>query len=275
MSTESNDATQNPMRKLFLEQLHPQLIGNGFRQIENTEIEISEHRFKISYEISKTNVYGEVTTRKVDVLGMPMASTLILILGQVKDHDGPDIKIKLKAVETSEEVRSRIQNEFAFKLLEILAPKLDDLPVEIKVRFLKYLSAKDLSNLSSTNRDWLNICSNENSVWKVLYERDFRLNSTAHQGQNISWKEKYKRAFVQRKELKEQLEAHALVRGLPPPDPLLMLPYYPPGQMFPPPIPDMFPPPPNPLNPLFRPRGPFGPNGEFPFGPRGGFFGGF
>lgn len=169
--------------------------------------------------------------------------------------------------------------------------RLSDLPVEIKLRILGFLSFVDVINLSATNREWANLCNDEEAVWKRLYLKDFP-HSSAHQWQGVSWRERYKLAYRQRIEQREREQWR--VRGLLPPVPLPMLPYYPPPIHPPHPFPlDPFPdpaiPPPHPVNPLhppdplnplnpLPPRGPFGDGGPGfgpGFGPGGGFFGAF
>lgn len=277
---EPADLEKNVIYQLFLKQLHPLLIEHGFCLIKNSAIEASAHRYKVAYCKQRVDAYGEVTDHLVDLIGIPMGSVLILCYGIVHGADETDdleVKIKVKSSETLDDVKRRFKNEFIFKLLELLGPKLNDLPSEIKLRVLGYLDAPSLSRLSRTSREWHEFVDNENTTWKRLFNYRYP-QEVAHPIAEETWRDLYKDTTIRKKREKEVSDRWAN-RGLPSPPLYPMLPGIPPAMPFPPPF--FGPNPDFPDEPFYPPFGqpfprPPGPNDMFrPRGPPGGFFGGF
>lgn len=269
----------NAIYQLFLKRLHPQLQENGFQVLEGTQIEISAHRCKVVYEKKRTNAYGEIVSSQVDVIGMPMGSVLIVLYAIVHGSDGVDVKMKIKSSENEDDVRQRFEKDFIFRLVECLAPKLTDLPNEIKTRILSNLRLKDIVNLTLADKKWHELCTDD-GTWKRLFKRDYP-KQTAKPDEGESWQRLYKKTTLKVRQEKQDRESRERwsIRGLLPPPTLPMLEGIPHLAPAAPPLgPNIFADPfPDPFAPMFPPfpRHPGNRHGQ-PFGPfGGGFFGGF
>nr|ACO95332.1 F-box only protein 7 isoform 1 (predicted) [Dasypus novemcinctus] len=71
------------------------------------------------------------------------------------------------------------------------------LPLELKLRIFRLLDIRSVLSLSAVCRD-LFIASNDQLLWRCLYLRDFRDNTT--RARNTDWKELYKKRHKQRKD---------------------------------------------------------------------------
>ncbi|KAI1289326.1 hypothetical protein HDE_08859 [Halotydeus destructor] len=274
MAEVQEDPKSSTLGKLFLEKLHPCFVENGFVKSDENQFEMSQHRYKIAYQLSKINSRGQVTVFSVDIIGMPMASILV-VFGKVQGDETMDVKVKIKASESADVISRRIKTELVDKLIESMSLKLSDLPLEIKTKLMCYLAVYDVKNMMVTSKEWKDFCTSEDLIWKNLYHRDFK-KIEPYKSEDMTWREVYRRVFIKRRQEHDEASQRECwrVRGLPGPPPVPMLPGLPPRlaigpphHIFPVPYPnfqpepDIFPP----FSPFARPRGPFG-------GGAGGFF---
>ncbi|KAL4660292.1 F-box only protein 7 isoform X1 [Arapaima gigas] len=105
------------------------------------------------------------------------------------------------------------------------------LPPELLLRILRLLDVASVVALSAVNRD-LHIATNDLSLWKHLYHRDFR--DLTNRPRDTDWKDLYKKKYKQRREEGRFRRTRLFLPVPPQPLPFRPFPYnpnplYPPG----------------------------------------------
>ena len=204
--------------RLFNKTLHHEMSKAGFDVLNDTWIDVTVHRFGIKYRKKMINLYGSVNEHKVDFIGMPMGTALILCYGLIDGSGEVDAKIKIYSNEKEEDVIKRFRVKFVDKLIERLSCNMNDLPLEIKLHLVRLLPVQDVVSLSQVNREW-NAISCVDGIWKDFLKRDFPREAEIllQFRKTYSWRTRYQDIYICRKRCWEE-------RGIIAPDPILALP---------------------------------------------------
>lgn len=199
--------------KLFNGLLNDLLTINHFKRINGSDKDSSAHKYKACYTRSFLDMHGHSMIYTIEVVGISMGTTLLLCYGNITDNDDFSVRIKIMLDESEYKIKKRFKEEFINKLIDIISPGINDLPPEILIKISKHLDLKSLINLSYVNSSWNQIC-NEQSAWKHLCKRDFRLKD-GNTNHGINWKAKYKHEHLRKKQ--EDERKCWVMRSLPPP----------------------------------------------------------
>lgn len=205
--------------RLFDKTLHHEMAKAGFDSTDETWVDVTVHRFGKKYKKKMVNLYGAVNEHKVDFIGMPMGTALILCYGCIEGSGEVDAKIKIYSTETEEDVITRFKAKFVDKLIERLSCNMSDLPMEIKLHLIRFLPVGDVVSMSEVSREWNSICCQQDIIWKNLLIKDFPREAEflLRTRKIYSWRTRYQDVYVFRKRCWEE-------RGIIAPDPILALP---------------------------------------------------
>jgi F-box domain len=162
----------NLAKDMFLTTLKSILLKKGYKECSS---EYSFNKFKSTYSIDLVNSFGTMQTYIFEIHGVPLNNELLLYGSLVEPSEynkGVSIRIRVKLNQDINLLNSNVESKFVAKLKELASPSINDLPVEIKLHLLKYLTVKSVINLSQTSQTWYNLIHKSN-IWKLLCKRDF------------------------------------------------------------------------------------------------------
>jgi hypothetical protein len=205
--------------RLFDKTLNHEMEKAGFNSISETWVDVTVHRFGKKYKKKMVNLYGSVNEHKVDLIGMPMGTALILCYGCIEGSGEVDAKIKIYSTEKEEDVVKQFKVKFVNKLIDRLSCNISDLPLEIKLHLIRFLPVEDVLSMSEVNHEWNSICCQQDLIWKNLLIKDFPREAEflLRTRKIYSWRTRYQDIYVFRKRSWEE-------RGIIAPDPILALP---------------------------------------------------
>jgi len=69
-------------------------------------------------------------------------------------------------------IRLQLQSEFVYKLIEMFSLKLDDLPLELKLKIMSMLPLKSIVALSRVSTGWRELSLDE-QLWRLMVQKFF------------------------------------------------------------------------------------------------------
>lgn len=157
-----------------------------------------------------SDTYGttQLTEMRVDVIGIPIGSSFLILHGILigaRVDDYTDVKLKIRCLPRKNSlvdaynntnqsyfmryindnddksvschnyrdmIRLTIESEFVYKLIELVSLKLEELPFELKLKILSYLPLNSIGAMSRVSTSFREIALDE-QLWKLLVKKYF------------------------------------------------------------------------------------------------------
>ncbi|RWS29730.1 F-box only protein 7-like protein [Leptotrombidium deliense] len=189
---------------LFTETFNAIFEEYGFKLVSN---KFSEWRHELCYSRNCMSSRGKCYLGLVDYIAILMSSTIIICRGFVRHERDQTITLRLNLSHDLVSNCNKFRKEFVVKLLELVAIRIDNLPLEIKHRLLRFLSVRDFLNMAAVNKTWNECCATQ-LLWKKMFKRDFKsIYSTTDTTEN--WKQRYKSEYLKAKENSATILTHS------------------------------------------------------------------